>query len=93
MPIGIYVKIDESFTNYEIQLQKNDKIYLFSDGYADQFGGKHGRKYTPKNFRNLLLDVCNKKMIEQQKMIEQTHIDWKANIKQLDDIIVIGIEV
>ena len=93
MPIGIYVKSNASFTNYQLQLQKNDKIYLFSDGYADQFGGKYDRKYTPKNFKNLLLDICSQKMIEQQKIIDQTHLEWKANRKQLDDIIIIGVEV
>ena len=93
MPIGIYFKDNPSFNNYKIQLQKEDKIYLFSDGYADQFGGKLNRKYTYKNFKNLLLKNNRETMNQQHKILEQTHNKWKQDFNQLDDIIIIGIQI
>jgi len=92
MPISIYARM-ESFTNYKIQLEKNDIIYLFSDGYADQFGGKKGKKFKYKNFKKLLFENSYKPMNQQQTIVEETFYNWKNNLNQIDDILVMGIKI
>ncbi|MBN1250992.1 MAG: tetratricopeptide repeat protein [Bacteroidales bacterium] len=92
MPIGIHIKEPKSFSNSTIQLQENDTIYLFSDGYADQFGGPKGGKYKYLNFKNLILSAQDKTMKEQKNILNQAFNDWKGDLKQLDDIIVIGMK-
>jgi len=88
-PIGAYLKL-EPFTNHSIQLNEGDSIYIFSDGYADQFGGDMGKKYKTFRFRNLLLSIRDKDLITQKKLIEKAHFDWRRDEEQLDDICVIG---
>ncbi len=84
---------EKPFTNHIIPLQKGDKIYLFSDGYIDQFGGKHGGKFMTQNFKDLLLSVTNEKMEKQESILAQRFHEWKKNIDQLDDVLVIGVEI
>ena len=91
-PIGIYIK-ERPFKNHEIQLQKNDVIYLFTDGYIDQFGGNDGRKFYSKRFKKLLLDNVEKSLTEQNETLEHTLTEWRGNHKQLDDILIIGLKV
>lgn len=91
-PIGIYVK-ETPFRNNTLQLQKNDKLYMFSDGYVDQIGGKHQRKFMIKNFKELLLEIHSKPFIEQKEVLEQTINTWKNNTEQIDDILVVGIKI
>jgi CheY-like chemotaxis protein/serine phosphatase RsbU (regulator of sigma subunit) len=93
MPIGIHRKAKESFYNHEITLQKDDLIYLFSDGFIDQFGGKDGRKYLTCNFKKLLLENHQKPLSEQKQILEKTFEEWKGERKQLDDILVIGFKI
>lgn len=93
MPIGIHRKAKESFQNNIIKLQKNDLIYIFSDGFVDQFGGPEGRKYLSANFKKLLLDNCSKTLNEQKTIIERSFDEWKDDRKQLDDILVIGFKI
>jgi len=57
MPIGIYMGIEKPFTNKEFLLESGDTFYLFSDGYADNFGGKQGKKFTKKRYKELLLSI------------------------------------
>jgi ligand-binding sensor domain-containing protein/serine phosphatase RsbU (regulator of sigma subunit) len=90
MPIGNYI-IDKSFTNKEIQLRQGDTIYLFSDGYTDQFGEPLGKKFLSKRFKNEILRIQDKKMNEQLESLNKTHDKWRGNLDQLDDILVIGI--
>jgi len=92
MPISIYNKMDE-FTNVELILNKNDIIYLFSDGFADQFGGPKGKKFKYKKFKELLLKNSQLDLNEQHKIIEKTFYDWKGNLEQVDDILVLGIKI
>ena len=92
MPISIYARMD-SFTNNKIQLQKGDIIYLFSDGYPDQFGGAKGKKFKYKNFKKLLLENSHKPMNNQQIIIEETFYNWKGSLNQIDDILVMGIKI
>lgn len=93
MPIGVYRKEKESFTNHKINICKGDLIYLFSDGYLDQFGGETGEKFKKKRFNNLLLSISNLPMEKQKIKIEETLNEWKGDNKQIDDITVIGVKI
>ncbi len=91
-PIGIYRK-EKSFTNYEIQLEKEDKIYIFSDGFIDQFGGERNKKFMKKNFKKLLSEIQNENMNKQKQIINNTFENWKGNYKQIDDVLVMGVKI
>ena len=93
MPVGIYDKMKDSFTNQEFSLEKNDTLYLFSDGYADQFGGSSGRKFMLNNFRMLLLEVSDLDMVNQKHVLFETFKKWKGNHLQVDDVLVIGLKI
>lgn len=91
MPVGVHINEKETFTLHEIQIQKNDCIYMFSDGYIDQFGGNDNRKFMSKNFKELLLKVSPKEMAEQKVILDDTIDQWIGPHDQLDDILVMGI--
>ncbi|MFP4023813.1 MAG: response regulator [Thiohalospira sp.] len=93
MPIGIHRKAKESFNNHEITLKKDDQIYIFSDGFIDQFGGKDGRKFLTGNFKKLLIENHQKPLSEQKHILEKTFEQWKGDRKQLDDILIIGFKI
>lgn len=93
MPIGIYYKNTGSFSNHIIQLQENDIIYLFSDGYIDQFNEYTGEKIMTKNFRNFLLKSCHLPMKKQHDYLLEKLNDWKGNIEQVDDVLIIGLRI
>lgn len=93
MPIGIYVGERESFTNYEINVKKGDIIYLFSDGFTDQFGGPESSKYKKSNLKRLLSEIYYKPMEEQKQILEIEFEKWKGNSDQLDDITIIGVRI
>lgn len=92
MPIGIYHIEKESFTNNEIEIKKDDIIYIFSDGYADQFGGPAQSKFKSANMKKMLLEIWNRPMEEQKQIIEERFNKWKGKLDQIDDIILIGIK-
>ena len=89
-PIGSYSEIDQSYTNNSFQLAQGDTVYLFSDGYADQFGGPQGKKFRYKQFKQLLLSINAQSMEEQKQVLNSTLASWKGDIEQIDDIIIIG---
>jgi serine phosphatase RsbU (regulator of sigma subunit) len=93
MPVGVHINEKESFTLREIQIQKNDCIYMFSDGYVDQFGGDSNRKFMAKNFKELLLRITEKDMSEQKTILDDTIDQWIGPHDQLDDILVMGIRL
>ncbi|MEN8122661.1 MAG: SpoIIE family protein phosphatase [Bacteroidota bacterium] len=93
MPIGIYGRMSENFETHSLQLENNDSIYLFSDGYTDQFGGSKGRKFLSKNFRHLLQKISNLPMEEQKQVLRITLKDWQGEMSQVDDILIIGFKV
>jgi serine phosphatase RsbU (regulator of sigma subunit) len=93
MPIGIYVKEKESFTNHIISINKNDLVYLFSDGYYDQFGGKESKKFKKINFKKTLLKGAPLPLDEQKNNLEQTINKWQGDYEQIDDITVIGLKI
>jgi ligand-binding sensor domain-containing protein/serine phosphatase RsbU (regulator of sigma subunit) len=81
------------FTNHIFELRPNDMIYMFSDGYADQFGGPEGKKYKYLRFRHLLLNLHQLPLDKQRTILEENIDEWKGNLEQIDDIMVIGIRV
>lgn len=81
------------FVNNMVQLEKGDCIYLFTDGYADQFGGSLGKKFKYKQFHELLIENYEKPMKEQCRILEDRHLTWKGGLEQVDDILIIGFRV
>lgn len=81
------------FTNYIISLVKGDQLYVFTDGFADQFGGDRGKKFNFSRFRSLLLDIADKPIHVQKAALEKQFSDWKGDLEQLDDVLVMGIKV
>ncbi len=81
------------FTNHVLELNKNDTIYLFSDGYADQFGGPKGKKFKYKQLSDLLLSINHISMMEQETILEKSFNDWKNDLEQIDDVLFIGVKL
>jgi PAS domain S-box-containing protein len=93
-PIGIHISDNvEPFTNNMIELQPNDSLYIFSDGFSDQLGGPNGRKMAKKQIKELLISIQNKPMVDQEVILNKTFEDWKGNAEQIDDVLFIGIRV
>lgn len=90
---GIQTEVERKFKNHIIQLSKGDTIYIFTDGYVDQFGGDKGKKFMTKRFQNLLLSIQTQTMAEQYKSVENALDNWKGDLEQVDDILVIGIRI
>ncbi|HWY37290.1 MAG TPA: SpoIIE family protein phosphatase [Bacteroidia bacterium] len=92
-PIGQYADFEKTFELHELHLQEGDALYLFSDGYTDQFGGERNRKLNRKNFYELLLSIQDMNMEEQCSFLEYAHNNWKQNEPQTDDVLVIGLKI
>jgi ligand-binding sensor domain-containing protein/serine phosphatase RsbU (regulator of sigma subunit) len=84
---------DHHFKNNVIQLQRNDKIYLFSDGYADQFGGNEGKKFYKGRFKETLKLIQGEPMSVQKSILMETFTKWKGEYEQVDDICIIGVQI
>ena len=84
---------EREFETTEIQLQKDDVIYMFSDGYADQFGGNDFKKFNVKQFKNLITEISSETMQKQRVIIEKEFFSWSSNNKQIDDILVMGMRI
>ncbi len=100
MPIGIYLREKESFTNNIIDIKKGDLLYIFSDGYVDQFGGENDSKIRSAKFKEILLENHKKSLAEQKAALVKFLEEWMNHTdktgkkyKQVDDILVIGIEI
>jgi serine phosphatase RsbU (regulator of sigma subunit)/tetratricopeptide (TPR) repeat protein len=94
MPIGIYVRSEDPFTNNIIKINEGDSIYIASDGYTDQFGGEFGKKFLTKNFKILLSEVYKKPMKYQHEILDKKLKDWMGySQEQIDDILVVGFKV
>ncbi|MBN4062098.1 tetratricopeptide repeat protein [Bacteroidales bacterium AH-315-I05] len=91
-PIGAYAE-KKPFTNHLIELQKDDVVYVFSDGYPDQFGGPKSKKFKHKKLKELLLSIQKKPMNEQKEKLNKTIEEWKGDLEQVDDICIFGIRV
>ena len=91
--IGGTTADDFVFPDHEFALEKDDLIYLFSDGYADQFGGQKGKKLMTRNFRELLLNTCKQPLASQKDFLLDRLKEWQGKFEQVDDILVVGMKV
>ncbi|MCB9224379.1 MAG: tetratricopeptide repeat protein [Crocinitomicaceae bacterium] len=91
-PIGKYADENRSFQTHTVQLNKGDQIYLFSDGYADQFGGENGKKFKYKPFKSLLIETSGLSGEIQKERIIASFTNWKGDYEQVDDICIIGVK-
>lgn len=92
MPIGKGVK-EQSFTEHSVEYTTGDMLYLFTDGYADQFGGPKGKKFKYKQLHQLMLANHLRPLAEQREIFEKTIEQWRGNLEQVDDICVVGIRI
>jgi serine phosphatase RsbU (regulator of sigma subunit) len=88
--IGFTPDINKEFTNHEIGIMPGDTIYLFSDGYADQFGGANAKKLKVGNFKEIILSLPGRSMSDQKKKLENAFDKWRGANEQVDDVLVIG---
>ncbi len=92
MPVGINAIEEDSFTNHTMQLKPGDTVYIFSDGYADQFGGPRNKKFKYGPLKELLIRISDQNMDDQKKELELEIDTWKGDNPQIDDILVFGIK-
>ncbi len=92
MPIAIYRNM-RPFTNHTIQLSKSDIIYMFTDGYTDQFGGSESKKFMHNPFRNIILNNAEKDLNTQKYILNETFEKWRNNLQQVDDITILGFKI
>ena len=93
MPIGIYERSDENFTRHEIEIFPGDIVYMYSDGFADQFGGPSCKKYKYATLKAFLLKIHNLPVLKQEKELEKEFYNWKGNNGQVDDVLVLGLKI
>jgi serine phosphatase RsbU (regulator of sigma subunit)/Tfp pilus assembly protein PilF len=91
-PIGYHTEM-KPFTNHQIQLQKGDCIYVYSDGYADQFGGPKGKKLKYKQLKELIIEYHQLSSTEQKQIFKNRFMEWKGTIEQVDDVCLFGVRV
>ncbi len=92
-PIGLFRDVSESFVSKALNISKGDTIYLFTDGYADQFGGPEGKKFKYKRLKELLYTSSHLAMNEQLALIEKRLEEWKGAYEQVDDILLLGVKI
>jgi phosphoserine phosphatase RsbU/P len=93
-PIGAFATGNNTlFTNHELTVMPGDSIYLFSDGYADQFGGEKGKKFKKSRLKELLMTMQDKSMGQQRSLLEESFNSWRGEYEQVDDVLVIGIKI
>ncbi len=92
MPVGIRPVI-KPFTNKPVKLEKNDIIYLFSDGFRDQIGQESNKKFKIGQFNQLLIEIHSQPLDIQPEILEKRHVDWRGKMEQTDDILIVGIKV
>lgn len=90
---GLELGETREYTNHQVTVSKGDTIYIFSDGFADQFGGPRGKKFMVSNMQKLLLDNIDLPMPTQKKNISEAFKNWKDTLEQIDDVLVIGIRI
>ncbi len=94
MAIGSYFNDpDRQFNNHEFDLKEGDCVYIFSDGYSDQFGGPDYRKFMSRQMKKVLSEISHESMSMQEKMLWKKHKEWKGDEEQIDDICIIGIRI
>ncbi len=94
MPVAVHLNDFKPFTNHEIKYQTGDTFYMFSDGYADQFGGSDGRKFMLKRMKETFLSIWEKPMPEQKEILYKIHMEWRGDEnEQVDDVLIVGFRV
>jgi len=93
MPVGIQYGEQKPFSLHTIKVTKGDCIYMFTDGYADQFGGPKGKKFKYRPLQEKLLAISQQPLAQQKQILEQTLNEWQGNLEQVDDILIIGIKI
>lgn len=92
--IGSFIRGEKrKFTNHVLDIEKGDMVYVFSDGFPDQFGGDRGKKYKYKPFKEFLLSICNKDADEQRALLQDEFLRWLGSHEQIDDVIVFGVRI
>lgn len=91
-PIGAYEK-KTPFTTQTLEITGKETVYLFTDGYADQFGGEKGKKFMYRSFKELLVSIEGLPLSEQKKILDERIDSWKGNFEQIDDICVMGVKL
>jgi len=91
MPVGLGAIREKKFNQHEFKMEKGDVIYLFSDGYSDQFGGERGKKFSRRRFLNMLQEIHKRPMKFQEQRLTETLRKWMKEEDQIDDITVMGI--
>lgn len=94
MPVGAFIEDKvQLFSNHVLQLEKDDRVFIFSDGYADQFGGPKGKKLKYKKLQEYIRESLHLSMAEQKDYLDQKFIDWKGRYEQVDDVLIVGFSV
>ena len=93
MPISVHYQINKSFSTKKINYNSGDRIYLFSDGIIDQFGGKNNKRFMKKRFLELLLDIQQTEINKQSELLLKSYNNWRKNTDQIDDILILGVEL
>jgi serine phosphatase RsbU (regulator of sigma subunit) len=93
MPVGKHDRDKVSFTRQEVEVCRGDMVYVFTDGYADQFGGEKGKKFKYSNLQKLLRENVHLSVQEQHKKIALAFETWKGDLEQIDDVCVVGIRI
>jgi serine phosphatase RsbU (regulator of sigma subunit) len=91
-PIGKYA-VEVPFTSHTLKLEKDDRIFMFTDGFADQFGGPKGKKFKYKQLQKILTDSVDSSIDQQKEILNKKFQDWKGDLEQVDDVCVIGIQL
>ncbi len=93
-PVGIFIGEEmKKFTNHEVPIFQGDTVYVFSDGFQDQFGGDKGKKFMVRNLKNLLLSVSDKPLTVQKQVVESTFESYRGFHEQVDDVCMIGVKI
>jgi serine phosphatase RsbU (regulator of sigma subunit) len=92
MTIGLAPLREQTFTNQIVEIYHGDSFYLFSDGFADQFGEQTDKKFKQKNLKRIISSVAGLPMAQQKETLESTFMDWKGNTQQVDDVLVFGFQ-
>jgi len=90
--IGFKDVVDKRFENNLIKYEKGDSIYMYSDGYPDQFGGPNNKKFKSRMLKNMLIKASINNMDKQREILDNAYLDWKGDFEQVDDILVAGIK-
>ncbi|HET6993143.1 MAG TPA: SpoIIE family protein phosphatase, partial [Bacteroidia bacterium] len=89
IPVGVHEGINQDFSLQETDIRKGDQVYLLTDGFADQFGGPRGKKFKYKQLKEKLIEIADKVMEEQKIILEKIFEDWRGELEQLDDVLII----